>query len=260
MAQELKDRDNVTGEIVPDPEFTGGLSMRDFARALHDQGFKLGLYGAASGVTCGGRPGQLYHEDIDAATYASWGVDYLKSDNCASYALDPSVRFAAMRDALNRTGSRIVLSIEPFAMTPDPEQSYKVANLWRVACDIKSDYNTILNRADIADKWAPLAGPGGFNDPDMINVKNPAPANATGKDKNKPWYLPLGENRIYFGLWAIMKAPLLLSSDLPNLKPEVIAIVNNSDVIAVRVVQLCGAISTCASGPDGALRQFSPRA
>lgn len=60
------------------------------------QGFKLGLYGAASGVTCGQMPGQLYHEDIDAATYAEWGIDYLKSDNCASYALDSSVRFAAV--------------------------------------------------------------------------------------------------------------------------------------------------------------------
>ena len=61
-------------------------------------------------------PGQLYHEDIDAATYAEWGIDYLKSDNCASYALDSSVRFGAMRDALNRTGAKIVLSIEPFSI------------------------------------------------------------------------------------------------------------------------------------------------
>jgi alpha-galactosidase len=90
----------------------------------------------------------------------------LKSDNCASYALDPSVRFGAMRDALNRTGHPIVLSIEPFSIIPDPSQSVKVANLWRTGCDISGDWNDIINRADIADKWAPLARPGGWNDPD----------------------------------------------------------------------------------------------
>jgi hypothetical protein len=90
----------------------------------------------------------------------------VKSDNCASYALDSSVRFGAMRDALNRTGHPIVLSIEPFSINPDPAQSFLVANLWRTGCDISGDWNDILNRADIADKWAPLAAPGGWNDPD----------------------------------------------------------------------------------------------
>ena len=83
-----------------------------------------------------------------------------------------------------------MLSIEPFSVSPDPEQSVKVSNLWRIACDISSSWGPIINRADIADKWSPLAGPGGWNDPDMIQVKNP-PA------------LTLGENRIYFGLWCV---------------------------------------------------------
>ena len=108
-------------------------------------------------------PGQLYHEDLDAQTYADWGIDYLKSDNCATYGIDSSVRFGAMRGALNRTGRPIVLSIEPFSINPDPEQSMKVANLWRTGCDISGDWKDIINRADIADKWAPLAGPGGWN-------------------------------------------------------------------------------------------------
>ena len=67
-----------------------------------------------------------------------------------------------MRNALNRTGKPIVLSIEPFSINPDPEQSVKVSNLWRIACDIQSKWGEILDRADIADKWAPLAGPGGW--------------------------------------------------------------------------------------------------
>eukprot|EP00658_Telonema_sp_P-2_P049997 TRINITY_DN3806_c0_g1_i2.p1 TRINITY_DN3806_c0_g1~~TRINITY_DN3806_c0_g1_i2.p1 ORF type:complete len:606 (+),score=98.43 TRINITY_DN3806_c0_g1_i2:3-1820(+) len=200
-----------------------------FISKLHAMGLKFGIYGASSGVTCGESPGQLYHEQLDADTYAGWGVDYLKSDNCASYALDPSVRFGAMRDALNRTGRRIVLSVEPFSISPDPEQSYKVANLWRTGCDIARDWGAILDRADIADKWAPLAGPGGWNDPDMIHLQNPN----LSPNSSSSGGLSLNENRAYFGLWALMKSPLLLSSNLSALDPGVIAIANNSAVIAI---------------------------
>lgn len=192
-----------------------------FIKKLNSMGLKYGIYGAASGVTCGENPGQLYYEDIDAQTYAEWGVEFLKSDNCASYALDSSVRFGAMRDALNRTGKSILLSIEPFSINPDPEQSIKVSNMWRTGCDVSGRYSSFMDRADISDKWSPLAGPGGWNDPDMINVQNPG------------GHLTLNENRLYFGLWAIMKSPLLLSSNLPKLSAEIIEIINNTEVIAI---------------------------
>ena len=84
-----------------------------------------------------------------------------KSDNCATYAMDPSVRFGAFRDALNRTGRPIVFSIEPFSAVPDPEQSSLVSNLARVACDSSAPEAVWISRADINDKWAPLAHPGG---------------------------------------------------------------------------------------------------
>ena len=215
-----------------------------FIERLHKQKLKFGIYGAASGVTCGQDPGQLFHETIDAQTYADWGVDYLKSDNCASYALDSSVRFAAMRDALNRTGRSMLYSTEPFSMHPDPEQSVKVSNLWRVGCDIGSSVDTFLDRADLSDKWAPLAGPGGWNDPDMIAVRNPPtaeelaahpglPRRSGGRGLAPRTSFTLGENRLYFGLWALMKAPLLLSADLPSLVPDVLGIVLNREVIAL---------------------------
>ena len=123
-----------------------------------------------------------------------------------------------------------MLSIEPFSINPDPAQSYKVANLWRTGCDISGDWNDILNRADIADKWAPLAGPGGWNDPDMINIQNPPGS------PQKAGSLSLGENRVYWGLWALMKAPLLLSAHLPDLVPAVLEIVNNTEMIAINQV------------------------
>ena len=243
---ELKGRDPATGKLQWNGAYPDGI--KGFTDKLKTMGLKYGIYGANSGVTCGVNPGQLYHEDIDAQTYVDWGVSYVKSDNCASYAMDPSVRFGAMRDALNRTGERVVLSIEPFSITPDPEQSVRVSNLWRIACDISGNYDDVLNRADISDKWSPLAGPGGWNDPDMINLRNPPSRGSRNESSNRSSdrsddgetsdggttrTASLGENRVYFGLWAIMKAPLLLSADLPNLIPDLIAIANNTEIIAV---------------------------
>lgn len=187
-----------------------------FIDKLHKQGLKYGIYGSASGVTCGTMPGQLYNEDIDAQSYASWGVDFLKSDNCASYALDPSVRFGAMRDALKRARRPMLLSIEPFSITPDPAQSVKVSNMARIGKDCGS-FGCAIVRADISDKWSPLAQPGYWNDPDTIELSN-----------------SLGsKNRVWFGMWSIMKAPLLLSAELSKLDADVIAIANNTEVIAV---------------------------
>ena len=179
-------RDPETGRLQWNTSaFPSGLPA--FVDRLHRMGLRFGIYGAASGVTCGTNPGQLYHEALDAQTYAAWGVDYLKSDNCASYALDPSVRFAAMRDALNRTGRPVVLSIEPFSIAPDPAQSRDVANLWRTGCDIAGEWGSVLESADVCDKWAPLAGPGAWNDPDMINVQNPEGVSGAVRARRGQW-------------------------------------------------------------------------
>ena len=239
--------------------------LPNFTATLRGMGLKYGIYGASSGVTCGTKPGQLYHEDVDARTYVAWGVEFLKSDNCASYALDPSVRFGAMRDALNRTGARVLLSIEPFSIAPDAEQSSKLANMWRTGTDIAGNWGAVLDRADVADKWAPLAGPTrGWNDPDMINVQSPDAADGA---------LTLAENRAYFGLWAIIKAPLLLSANLRELDARVIAVVNNTELIAVnqdalgvaaRKLAVDGAplgwlvgLESCAAAPPAARRGFA---
>lgn len=223
---ELKDRDPKTGRIQWDPSrYPSGIT--NFTARLHAKGIKFGLYGAASGVTCGVMPGGLYNEDVDAQTYADWGVDFFKSDNCATYALDPSVRFRSMMEALNRTGRKMLFSIEPFSITPDASLSSEVSNMWRIGDDIRGKYVTLMDRADISDKWSPLAGPNSWNDPDMIQLQNPPSA---GSDEG----LTLGENRLYFGLWAIMKAPLLVSGDIVNLIDDIAkGIVGNPEVIAV---------------------------
>jgi alpha-galactosidase len=211
-------RDNATGTIRWNATLYPS-SLPVLVERLHNLSFYFGIYGAASAVTCGEKPGQLYHERHDAAVWASWGVDYVKSDNCASCALDSSVRFRAMRDALNATGRPMVLSIEPFSIHPDPAQSSQVANMWRTGVDIEGTWDAILDRADVADKWAPLAGPrAGWNDPDMIHVHKA---------------LTVGENRVYFGLWAIMKAPLIISTDLFDLDRNILDIITNREVIEI---------------------------
>ena len=220
------------------------------------------MYGAASGVTCNGvTAGQLGYEDLDVATFKRWGVSFLKSDNCASYAMDSSVRFAATRDALLRADAQILYSIEPFSISPDLRQSVKVANMWRVATDMgKECWHCVIDRASISDKWAPLAGPGGWNDPDMINLGV---------------HFTAAENRAYFGLWCIMKAPLLLSANLPKLpawisatfqNPEIVAINQDSLGVQARKLMLDGqplpwevGLERCDLGIGGGISGMRPR-
>lgn len=213
---EIGTRNATTHELMWDPnQYPSGIP--NFTASLAARGLKFGLYGAASGVTCGGISGQLGYEDLDVATFVRWGVSYLKSDNCATYAMDSSVRFAATRDALLRAKAPIVYSIEPFSIAPDIRQSSAVANLYRVAKDIDRTFAGAMDRANTADKWAPLAGPGAFSDPDMINLDEKT----------------AGETRAHFGINCIAKAPLLLSSNLPKLPAAVQSVITNPEIVAI---------------------------
>lgn len=180
-------------------------------------GLQFGIYAAASSVVCSGRPGSLYVEDLDARTFADWSVDYVKYDNCGEYALGVA-RFYAFSDAVNRTGRAMAISTEPFSITPTPLHA-EFANLWRTGNDINANYGTITNRADLNDKWGPFTGPGAWADPDMIQCGNGGLSDA--------------ECRTNFGLWAVMKAPLIIGADLRKLSASQLAIITNPGVIAV---------------------------
>lgn len=139
-------------------------NITETATALHQRGFRMGLYSALSSVQCGGAPGGLYHEDLDAQYYSRLGLDYLKYDNCAEYALEPNARSSPMRDALNRTGRKILFSTEPFDLSPNAQAH--ISNLWRTTTDVADTTEKVRVNIDLNDKWAEFAGPGGFNDPD----------------------------------------------------------------------------------------------
>jgi alpha-galactosidase len=209
--------------------------MKALADYVHSKGLKLGIYSGPGTHTCAGYAGSLGHEEQDAKMYADWGIDYLKYDLC-SFIPDvmekqaPHDKAAQMRlmidaydkmsKALKSTGRPIVLSLCQYGWDSPWEWAPALGgNLWRTTGDITPEWDRIYTILEQQNGLAAYAGPGHWNDPDMLEVGN-------GK-------LTLAENRAHFSMWAILAAPLLAGNDLPNMKPEIKAILTNKDVIAI---------------------------
>jgi alpha-galactosidase len=209
--------------------------MKALADYVHSKGLKLGIYSSPGPKTCAGYAASLDHEAQDAALYASWGIDYLKYDLC-SYresvmsVNSPDDKAAQMRlmvaayekmdKALKATGRPIVYSLCQYGWDAVWEWGPGVgANLWRTTGDIQPYWQSIYSILNEQAGLAQYAGPGHWNDPDMLEVGN-------GK-------LTLAENRTHFSMWAMLAAPLLAGNDLPNMTPEVHAILTNRDLIAI---------------------------
>ena len=186
---------------------------------VHSKGLKFGFYSDAGTLTCQSRPGSLGYEDIDARTYANWTVDYIKYDNCHSGPTSPQKRYSAMRDALNKTGRPIFYALCEWGINDPATWAPKVGNSWRTTGDIQNSWDSMISRADLNDKWAKYAGPGGWNDPDMLEVGNGV--------------LTTAESEVHFSLWCLMKAPLLIGCDLTNIDNESLRILTNKEVIAI---------------------------
>ncbi len=209
--------------------------MKALADYVHSKGLKIGIYSGPGPKTCAGYAGSLGHEEQDAKLYASWGIDYLKYDLCSfneevMNKRAPGDKSAQMRlmvaaydkmnKALKATGRPIVFSFCQYGWDAVWEWGPSVgANLWRSTGDIQPNWDRIYTIASQQVGLERYAGPSHWNDPDMLEVGN-------GK-------LTLAENRSHFSLWAILAAPLLAGNDLPNMKPEIRAILTNRDVIAI---------------------------
>jgi len=203
--------------IQPDPK--NFPDMKQLISHVHSKGLKFGLYSDAGTKTCQSRPGSLGYEDIDAQTYASWGVDYLKYDNCNNGGTEPEVRYTVMRDALNKTGRPIFYSMCEWGQDNPATWAPKVGNSWRTTRDIKDYWSSMYGIAVDNDPLWKYAGPGGWNDPDMLEVGN------GGMTHN--------EYIVHFSLWCLMKAPLLIGCDVRNISKVTLDILTNSEVIAV---------------------------
>ncbi|GAA2251498.1 hypothetical protein GCM10010430_38200 [Kitasatospora cystarginea] len=216
-----KSRD-VSGNLVPDPvKFPDGI--KGVADYVHSKGLKLGIYQSAGTMTCAGYPGSLGHEQQDANSFASWGVDYLKYDNCYNMGLPGKQRYQAMGDALARTGRQIVYSLCNWGEESVASWGGSVGNLWRTTGDIDASYGRMLSIVHQNMPLAASAKPGAWNDPDMLEVGNG---------------MTPTEDRTEFSLWAEMAAPLIAGTDLRTASPATLAIYGNREVIAVDQDQL----------------------
>ncbi|KAL3653398.1 Alpha-galactosidase 3 [Castilleja foliolosa] len=225
------------GLLVPEAKsFPSGIkSLADY---MHSKGLKLGIYSDAGAFTCQVRPGSLFHEPEDAKLFASWGVDYLKYDNCFNLGIDPEKRYPPMRDALNATGRTIFYSLCEWGVHDPALWAGKVGHSWRTTDDINDSWASMTTIADINDKWAPYAGPGGWNDPDMLEVGNGG--------------MTYQEYRAHFSIWALMKAPLIIGCDVRNITSETLELLSNEEVIAVNQDPLgVQGRRVYSYGPDG---------
>jgi alpha-galactosidase len=241
----LPNRD-ASGNLVPDPaRFPNGIKA--VADYVHSKGLKFGLYSSAGTKTCDtqGFPGGLGHEQQDANLWASWGVDYLKYDNCNNNGVDAKQRYKAMGDALKATGRPILYSICEWGENQPWNWAAQYGNSWRTTGDISDSWSSMIGIAHQNQPLAPYAGPGAWNDPDMLEVGNGG--------------MTATEYRTHFSLWAQMAAPLLIGSDLRNVSSATLDILKNTDVIAVDQDAL-GRQGTVVSSSGGLVVMSKPLA
>jgi alpha-galactosidase len=221
---EAMSRDD-NGNLVADPEkFPNG--MKNLADYIHAKGLKFGIHNCAGNTTCNGFPGGRGHEYQDARLYASWDVDYLKYDWCDHGTADARETYKTMRNALYTAKRPVVYSLCEWGNNQPWEWGENVGHLWRTTGDITDCFNCqgeydmgwkfILEKQVGLEKYA---GPGHWNDPDMLEVGNSG--------------LTLNESRAHFSLWCMLAAPLMAGNDLRDMSPEILEILTNKHAISI---------------------------
>jgi alpha-galactosidase len=233
---------NADGVLSANDKFP---DMKGLADYVHSKGLKLGIYSGPGPKTCAGYAGSLGHEQQDADLYASWGVDYLKYDLC-SYRQNMEqeapndkaaqmkmmiAAYAKMDKALKSTGRPIVYSLCQYGWDAVWEWGPSVdGNSWRTTGDIQASWNSIFTILEQQAGLARYAGPGHWNDPDMLEVGNGI---SFPRGNGRVRYLSPAEDRLHFSMWSMLAAPLLAGNDLTHMSPEVLQILTNRDVIAI---------------------------
>ena len=213
------------GNVLADPS-RFPVGMKSLSDYVHSKGLKFGLYSDVGYQTCAGRTGSRGHEFQDAKQFAEWSVDYLKYDWCHSELLDAKGAYTTMSDALRQTGRPIVFSMCEWGSNQPWLWAAGIANLWRTTgdihdcwdCTIKFETGFLL-LLDRNVNLGSFAGPGHWNDPDMLEVGNGG--------------MTTPEYRAHFSLWSILAAPLIAGNDVRSMAPAILQILTNSEVIAV---------------------------
>ena len=231
--------------------------MKEIGDYLHSKGLKFGIYQDRAHLTCQGLPGSFGHERIDMETFASWGVDYVKMDSCFGRYNGrlSSEDYMIFRMFLEQTGRPVVLSISDFGNAAWVWGGKESSQLWRTGWDIRSNMESIYECAEASagsershpafnGLWQ-FAGPGYWNDPDMLQVGNfkiseeqlsqlqDTGRSGIGKFKIEDDQLRASANKAHFGLWCILAAPLMSGNDLRNMSDEVRDVLTAPEVIAV---------------------------
>ena len=206
--------------------------MKALADYVHGKGLKLGIYSSPGPKTCAGFAGSYGHEEQDAQTYAAWGIDYLKYDLCSFGKIMESAgsphtahklmidAYTKMHQALLKTGRPIVFSLCQYGADAVWRWGASVGgNSWRTTGDISDKYSSMTEIGFGQAGLARFAGPGHWNDPDMLEVGNGG--------------MNLEEYRTHMSLWALLAAPLLAGNDMSTMKPETVALLTNREVIAI---------------------------
>jgi len=216
------------GFITADPvKFPSGIKA--LADYIHSKGLKIGIYSDAGRTTCGGRPGSFGHEYQDALMYAKWGIDYLKYDWCATEDINPVGAYNLMRDALRAAGRPVLFSMCEWGHSKPWTWAKDTGHMWRTTGDIYNCFDCVnehpgwkafgvMQILDMQEGLRQYAGPGHWNDPDMLEVGN-------GQTMN--------QDRAHFSMWCMIAAPLILGNDVRNMSAQTKEIVMNKDVIAI---------------------------
>ncbi|RAL47462.1 hypothetical protein DM860_011200 [Cuscuta australis] len=207
------------GNLVPRASSfpSGIITLADY---VHQKGLKLGIYSDAGTETCSDTmPGSLGFEEQDAKIFASWGIDYLKYDNCNNDNEDVKDRYYKMKQALLNSGREIFFSMCEWGQEDVATWGQSAGNSWRTSGDIDDNWESMTSHADQNDQWASYAYPGGWNDPDILEVGNGGMTQA--------------EYRSHFSIWALAKAPLLIGCDIRYMDNSTFKILSNKEVIDV---------------------------
>ena len=200
-------------------KFPSGIKA--LADYMHERGLKLGIYTSAGTQTCQKTmPGGLDHEEVDAQTFADWGVDYLKYDNCNNEGRPAIERYTKMGDAIKKTGRPMIYALCEWGENkPWLWGRESGAQLWRTTGDISDSWGSMTGILDQQVGLEKYSGPGGWNDPDMLEVGNGGMTDT--------------EYRSHFALWALLNAPLLAGNDLSTMSAATKSILENKDIIAL---------------------------
>lgn len=235
----VKDRRDSNGDLIPDPErFPEGI--KPVADYVHSKGLKLGIYSDAAEMTCARYPGSFGFEEQDAALWASWGVDFLKYDYCYAPPDQATAieRYTRMGNALQNCGRQILFSAcEWGGRSPHLWARQAGAQMWRATGDVIDSWVAVQSGTwwglgidsviDIADGLHEYAGPGGWNDMDMLVI------GLDGKGHIPGIGASMNEYRTQMAMWSILCSPLMIGCDIRSMRPEIADILMNREVIAV---------------------------